>query len=166
MNPFESFSPRKYSELTKAGQLEAFVADADHTWDLADLHCREWLQHEPLAAGIGSDICHALIHASISSLASQLSPELLAESVRRDIWPLKQARFFCRHLPDLHHRVSALAELASLTADSGRARIVVIDEGANTMIENHLRSASSAASTFSRSSRRWDSSTKLSPPVR
>ena len=31
---------------------------------------------------------------------------------------------------------------------------------------NHLRRASSAASTFSRSSRRWDSSAKLSPPVR
>ena len=124
MNPFESLSPRTYSKLTQAGQLEAFVANADRAWDLVDLHCREWLQHEPLAAGIGSDICHALIHASISSLASQLSPELLSESVRRDIWPLEQALFFGRHLPDLHHRVSALTALASLTADSDRARIV------------------------------------------
>lgn len=109
------------------GEDQSYGADVEIAWRLAD---EAFLRELADASGpaIGLQTRYALIIASLSSAASRLSPQLLAELVEKNVWSLSRALTEALRLRPEARRadaVSALARAAGVEASDELLRAIL-----------------------------------------
>ena len=97
-----------YGACERLGQVAGYLSDVDRAWRLAE----EAFADRRSSIAIGLQCRYALIVISLSSLAGNIPPELLAALVEKGIWPGPQGLAYARQIQEPELRTRALAALA------------------------------------------------------
>jgi hypothetical protein len=113
----------------RRGELRGYLADVDRAWRLAErLPGQECMQ----AGDCGRQVRYALLAATMSGRALNISGPLLVALVRNDLWSSDQAMAYLRQMPDPGMRALALQRLAPyLPQPAVREAIVLAGRGAS-----------------------------------
>ncbi len=106
------------------GSYAGFLNDVDRAWRAA-----ERVDRKEAAAGreiryLGSEIRCALCRASVSALAANAPPELIAELVTQGKWTASKGLAYARMIPGAAARARALAYLAGRLPQSQQEEVV------------------------------------------
>ncbi|MGO9464665.1 MAG: NB-ARC domain-containing protein [Isosphaeraceae bacterium] len=97
-----------YQARDRMGQLAGYLEDVARAWRLAEtLYATS---RDPVALGL--QYRFALIRSTFNSLAGNIRPCLLAELVRRGVWPPSQGLASAQQVPNAPRRAAALASVA------------------------------------------------------
>jgi len=102
----------------RVGDTSGYLSDVDRAWQLAE---RAYAGRQSSSA-IGLQCRYALIVSSLSSLAGNIPPALLAALVEKGIWPGPQGLAYARQMQGPELRTRALAALAPYLNPAERDR--------------------------------------------
>ncbi len=97
-----------YTVHERVGDTSGYLSDVDRAWRLAE----EAFADRRSSIAIGLQCRYALIVTSLSSLAGNIPPALLAALVEKGIWPGPQGLAYARQIQEPELRTRALAALA------------------------------------------------------
>jgi hypothetical protein len=95
-----------YEACDRLGQTANFVTDVARAWTLA-----ETAYQENPAQAIALQCRYALIMTSLNSLAKNISPELMKNLVKHEIWTPAQGLAYVLQIPSQQQRASAIQQL-------------------------------------------------------
>ena len=110
------------------GQTDGYLADVTLAWRLTEKYIANEGEPQGLAlksgiqniwhrASIGLQCRYALLITSLNSLAHNISPELLIELVKKQIWLPQQGLAYARQVPNSYQRVRSLINLVLYLPD-------------------------------------------------
>jgi serine/threonine protein kinase len=109
-----------YEANERLGQPAYFADSVAQAWGLADKAFSTG--GEILALGL--QCRHALVTASLNSMAGNLPAELLVALVRQGVWPMEQALAYARKKPNAEAKAKALGALVPLVDPAERAQVL------------------------------------------
>jgi hypothetical protein len=115
----------------RRGEVRGYLADVDRAWRLAERPAPQG-QKRVQSGDCGLQVRYALLAATMSGRALNISGPLLVALVRNDLWSSDQAMAYLRQMPDPGMRALALQRLAAhLPQPAVREAIVLAGRGAS-----------------------------------
>ncbi|MFZ4656662.1 MAG: effector-associated domain EAD1-containing protein [Caldilineaceae bacterium] len=109
-----------YTVRETVGQTDGYLADITCAWRHADkfgaTYPHDLAKNDTGYQEIALQCRYALITASFNSLAHNISPELLRELAKKQVWLSQQGLAYACQIPDPQKRLNALTELTPYLA--------------------------------------------------
>lgn len=106
------------------GSYAVFLNDVDAVWEMFKKANNQSIQSGETAPFIGWEIRCALYHASVQSLAENISDDLLAQLIEYSIWTWEQAIVFVRQKASQEERCQALLKLMTIANEEQRKTLL------------------------------------------
>lgn len=95
------------------GSYAGFLNDVERVWNVCERENRQRIHQGKVPIFFDQEVRCALVRASINSLESNLSDELVVQLVREKVWTFKQGLMYARQRPTHYDCATALCRLAT-----------------------------------------------------
>jgi len=133
IQPDDHLSNTWYTAHENIGETDSYLADVARCWRLAERESTDRIAAAQPITTMALEVRYALINSSVSNLAGNIPPALLAKAVQRCLIKTSQGLTYARQTPDPRRRSLSLAALAMEMEPS--LRELVLDE-ALTMVQS------------------------------